>query len=189
MSVLLIDNNDSFTYNLVEMMRTKCNVSCSVVYSAELSISDLEGFSNVLISPGPMTPMDYPILNKVIEYCYHKSKPLLGVCLGHQAIGVHFGGELTRLPKVVHGVQETISIDNTSPIYTTLAQKIDVGLYHSWAINPYSLPHSLIATGYSADGRLMSFGHISRPIFGIQFHPESFMTKQGEVIMRNFLNL
>ncbi len=189
MKVLLLDNNDSFTYNIIELLRSISGVEAVVVPSAELDIARLDEFDHVIISPGPMTPKDFPILSKAIKRCYTTRKPLLGICLGHQAIGETFGGKLVRLSNVVHGQRRQISIDTSSPIYANLSDNIEVGLYHSWAIEPSTLPLSLKATGFATDRCLMSIEHRHRPIFGIQFHPESFMTLYGRQIIENFLNI
>lgn len=189
MKVLLIDNNDSFTYNIIELLRSIGKVEGVIVPSAELNILQLDEFDHIVISPGPMRPKDFPILSEVIEYCFTTHKPLLGICLGHQAIGEYFGGKLVRLNSVVHGQRRQIAIDTSSLLYVNLPDNIEVGLYHSWAIEHSTLPSSLKATGFTADSCLMSIEHSERAIFGIQFHPESFMTTQGRQIIENFLNI
>lgn len=187
--VLLIDNNDSFTYNIIELLHSIGEVEGVIVPSTELNIVQLNEFEHIVISPGPMRPKDFPILSKVIEYCFTTYKPLLGICLGHQAIGEYFGGKLVRLNSVVHGQRRQIAIDTSSLLYANLPDNIEVGLYHSWAIEHSTLPLSLKAIGFTSDSCLMSIEHSERAIFGIQFHPESFMTKQGRQIIENFLNI
>ncbi len=187
--VLLIDNNDSFTYNIIEMLRTIDDAEGEVLSSAGLDMASLNHFDHIIISPGPMTPKDFPILSEVIRYCYVANKPLLGICLGHQAIGEYFGGQLVRLETVVHGQRRQITIDTSSPIYMGMPDKIEVGLYHSWAVDSATLPSWLKATAFTDSHCLMSLECRQRPIFGIQFHPESFMTPLGRQIVENFLNI
>lgn len=189
MSVLLIDNNDSFTYNIVEAIRSVCSDKWQIVRSEALDIGMLDRFSHIVISPGPMTPSDFPILSDVICRCCDHNKPLLGVCLGHQAIGEYFGARLVQMPSVVHGQRRRIKIDSTSLIYKGLSDVIEVGLYHSWAIDYTSLPDTLQATGETAEQCLMSLQHKDKHIYGIQFHPESFMTPDGSRILSNFINI
>lgn len=189
MSVLLIDNNDSFTYNIIETIRSVCSDKWQIVRSEVLDIGMLGRFTHIVISPGPMTPSDFPILSDVICRCYDDNKPLLGVCLGHQAIGEYFGARLVQMPSVVHGQRRRITIDSTSLIYRGLPSVIEVGLYHSWAIDYTSLPDTLQATGATAEHCLMSLQHKDKHIYGIQFHPESFMTPDGSRILSNFINI
>lgn len=189
MKVLIIDNNDSFTYNIVDILRNIETTDCKVLPSNELEISALSAFDHIIISPGPMKPIDFPILRDVISYCSKNNKPLLGICLGHQAICEYFGGELVQLKHVVHGQKKQIEIDNSSPIYRNLPPKIEVGLYHSWTVNPKTLNSCLKTTGMTADQSLMSVQHYSANIFGTQFHPESFLTVNGKQIMENFLSI
>ena len=189
MRVLIIDNKDSFTYNIVDLLRTIGNVDFEVLLSDELDLHTLSAFDSIIISPGPMKPIDFPILKEVISYCSKKNKPLLGICLGHQAICEYFGGELVKLKLVVHGQKKQIEIDNSSLIYKNLPPKIEVGLYHSWMVNPNSLNSCLKTTGFSSDQSIMSVQHYSSNIFGTQFHPESFMTESGKQIMENFLKI
>lgn len=189
MRVLLIDNNDSFTYNIVELLRSLHGAAYDVLSSKGLEMSVLEDYSHIIISPGPMTPSDFPELNDVIAFCEDRDKPLLGICLGHQAICEYFGGRLVRMDKIVHGHKESIGIDNHSIIYNELPDTIDVGLYHSWRIDHHDLPDELLITGMSQEDCLMSVQHRSKMIFGIQFHPESFLTTRGNRILENFTNI
>jgi len=189
MQVLIIDNNDSFTYNIVDILRNIGNADYKVVLSNELETGTLNAFESIIISPGPMRPVDFPVLNDVISYCGKSNKPLLGICLGHQAICEYFGGELVQLKNVVHGQKKQIDIDISSPIFKDLPTKIEVGLYHSWMISHKSLNGNLRATGMTDNQALMSVQHYSDNIFGTQFHPESFMTTFGKQILKNFLSI
>lgn len=189
MRILLIDNNDSFTYNIVELLRSLDDVLYGVLPSNGLNIAVLEDYSHIIISPGPMTPSDFPELRDVISYCEKLDKPLLGICLGHQAICEYFGGRLVQMDTIVHGHRERIAIDNRSSIYRYLPDRIEVGLYHSWKIDHLNLPDELAVTGMSREDCLMSVQHKNKQIFGIQFHPESFLTAKGRQILENFVNI
>lgn len=187
MNIVLIDNNDSFTYNLVDLFR-RVKTNYKVVPSQELSISELDGYSHIVISPGPMLPKDFPILKDVISYSLHHNKPLLGVCLGFQAIGVYFGGTLSRLEKVTHGQKHDIQITEESKLYTGLPSEIEVGLYHSWCLqNIEQAP--LKITARNASDTIMSIEHENAPIYGIQYHLESFLCRTGQTILHNFLSI
>lgn len=187
MPLLLIDNNDSFTYNIVNILY-EINCAHQVINYDELKVKDLGNFSHIVISPGPMKPEDFPLLNQVIEHSLFDKKPLLGICLGHQAICTHFGGTLYRLENVVHGQKKQIKIIQNSIIFNGLSQTIEVGLYHSWAVSPDDFPDELEITAQS-ENCIMAVQHKIHPIYGIQFHPESFLTPFGKEILINFTEL
>ncbi|RLD58806.1 MAG: anthranilate synthase component II [Bacteroidetes bacterium] len=189
MQVLIIDNNDSFTYNIVNILRNIENVNFDVLLTNKISIDTLQSYDKIIISPGPGKPCDFPLLNDVITCCIKTKKPLLGVCLGHQTICEYFGGELVQLKSVIHGQKHLVQINNNSYIYKSLPANIEVGLYHSWTINPKTLPNCLEITGITSDKRLMSIKHKEYDIYGLQFHPESFMTKYGNKILENFIKI
>lgn len=187
MKILLIDNNDSFTYNLVDLFR-RAKADYRVVPSPELSIRELDEYSHIVISPGPMLPKDFPILKDVIAYSLHNNKPLLGVCLGFQAIGEYFGGTLSRLDKVTHGQKHSIKTTGESKLYAGLPQEIEVGLYHSWCLQ--NIEHTpLKITALNASNTIMSIEHEKAPIYGIQYHLESFLCHAGQAILHNFLSI
>jgi anthranilate synthase/aminodeoxychorismate synthase-like glutamine amidotransferase len=187
--ILLIDNHDSFTYNVVNILRNIEAAGFLVISSDNLNIHNLDIFSHIIISPGPMKPADFPVLNDVISYCSQNNKPLLGICLGHQAICEFFGGELVQLEHVVHGQKKRVQIDNSTPVFKNLPSEIETGLYHSWMIRHQTLPECLKITGMAAGQCLMSVKHQTKNIFGLQFHPESFMTSWGKQIFKNFLGI
>ncbi len=187
MRVLLIDNNDSFTYNIVSTLKRIEQVDTTVLNSDTFDITLLEKFEKIILSPGPGMPKDFPILDKVISYCLKNNKPLLGICLGHQAICCYFNAKLFNLNQVIHGHRKKIKINNSSSIYKHIPPEIEVGLYHSWAVEMNSLGEDLQITGVSEDGVLMSVQHSIKPIFGVQYHPESFLTQYGKQILENFL--
>ena len=189
MRLLLIDNNDSFTYNIVDILRTFKKWRFDIVNPFDLHVDSPQLYDKVIISPGPGKPSDFTALKIVIANCAKYNKYLLGICLGHQAICEYFGGKLIRLETPVHGQKKTITIDNTSAIFRDMPPKIDVGLYHSWTIEYGSLPCNLKITGATEDNVLMSVEHNNYNIYGVQFHPESFLTKYGKQIIKNFLTV
>ncbi len=184
--VLIVDNNDSFTFNVVDILRKLSYISFEVIPHNDVSIKVLKQYDKFIISPGPGKPKDFGIIKSVIQYCEENNKSLLGICLGHQAICEYYGGKLIQLDKVVHGWQMPITIDNNALLYRGLSNKIDVGLYHSWVIDSGNLPEKLIITGETNSGLLMSVQHKECDIHGIQFHPESFLTTKGVKILANF---
>lgn len=185
MNILLVDNNDSFTYNLVDLFR-RAGGSYKVLPSPELQINQLQGHTHIVISPGPMLPRDFPILKDVISYSLEAKKPLLGVCLGFQAIGEYFGGKLARLSKVTHGQKHIIKTIGESKLYCGLPNEIEVGLYHSWHLQGIENT-PLKITALNANNTIMSIEHSEAPIFGIQYHLESFLCKEGLALLTNFL--
>lgn len=186
MNLLLIDNNDSFTYNIVDILRNIDECAFEIINSAVLQVEELKRFSHIIISPGPMTPSDFPILNEVITYCLDHKTHLLGICLGHQAICTHFGGRLIQMDEVIHGQQRIFGTIKKSPLFENLPRSFPVGLYHSWTISKNKFPTDLNIIG-QIDQLIMAVQHRSRPIYGVQFHPESFLTPCGQKILFNFL--
>ena len=184
--LLIIDNHDSFTFNLVDLLR-KMQVESTVVSVEDLDLDAVEQFSHIMISPGPDVPRAYPQLFAMLER-YHKTKSILGVCLGHQTICEFFGGELYNLGNVRHGQQRPLLQQLSNPLFKDLPERFNIGLYHSWAILQKSLENTpLVATSTCDQNVLMAFKHRQLPIYGVQFHPESFITDYGEEILRNWL--
>lgn len=185
--IVIIDNQDSFTYNLNQIFEQHpfCNVV--VVSSENLNIEDLEPYDQIVLSPGPDTPSAYPILFEVIDL-YQHTKPILGVCLGHQTIAEYFGGKLINLEKPFHGEKTALSfMDNKDVLFKGIADPCLVGLYHSWAVDKDTLPKELGITALSQQGVIMGISHKYYPICGIQFHPESYMSNQGIQIINNWI--
>lgn len=183
--VVVIDNYDSFTYNLVHYLEAlDCEVT--VYRNDEFELDDIAPFHKILLSPGPGIPGEAGLLKQLIsEYASRKS--ILGVCLGQQAIAEVFGGRLVNLEKVYHGVTTEISITDAGEIlYKGLPQTISVGRYHSWSVNP-ELPDSLVATAVDSSGEIMSLRHATFDVRGVQFHPESVLTPHGKSILANWL--
>ncbi|QHB17419.1 anthranilate synthase component II [Mannheimia pernigra] len=184
--LLIIDNHDSFTFNLVDLLR-KINISAKVVLVEELNLDEVESFSHILISPGPDVPKAYPQTFVMLER-YHQTKSILGVCLGHQTLCEFFGGTLYNLENVRHGQQRTLTQIEPNPMFNGLPKQFQIGLYHSWGILQNSLENTpLVATAICEQNVLMAFKHKDLPIFGVQFHPESFITEYGKEMLENWL--
>lgn len=186
-SVLIIDNNDSFTYNLVQVLgRHQCTVE--VRAHDRMNADDAEAYDRIVFSPGPGIPDEYPIIKEVLRR-YERSKRMLGVCLGHQAIGEYYGARLVNLDTVYHGQRKTVSVlPPADPLFEGLPATLPVGLYHSWAVAGDSIPDCLRATSVSEDGIIMSLAHCRYDIRGVQFHPESIMSDHGSRLLANWLH-
>jgi len=186
-SILVIDNNDSFTYNLVQLIE-ECGVKdLSIIKNTDLDIGSVASFSKILISPGPGTPQETPNISEVINK-YHKNKSILGICLGHQAIAAYFGAGLMNVPKPFHGIASKIKIhDESCKLFSGLPEYFEAGRYHSWVVSEKDFPTCLKITARSEDGCIMAISHKTYDIHGIQFHPESIMTETGSIIVRNWL--
>lgn len=186
MNVLLLDNFDSFTYNLFHYCE-ELGANVEVIRNNEIEIEDVDKFDKIILSPGPHLPKDAGKLMEVIAH-YHDKKPMLGVCLGMQALGEFYGGELYNLNHVNHGVEDQCVQIYPNQLFKDVPEEFKVGLYHSWAVKR-PLPKGLNITALSQSDVLMAFEHESLPVFGVQFHPESVMTPEGKQIMQNFLEL
>ena len=187
--ILIIDNYDSFTYNLYQYIGT-IDPSVAVVRNDKTTADEIKSQKpeKIILSPGPGFPSDAGICIDVIKQLGGEI-PILGVCLGHQAIGEAFGGKIIHAPHIMHGKADTADIDQSCPIYKGLPPQIEVGRYHSLVIDPETLPQELAVTAKTSDGCIMSVMHKTRPIYGIQFHPESVLTPDGYKIIENFLSL
>lgn len=184
--VALIDNYDSFTYNLFQLLEEE-GASVTVLRNDRFQLDALAPFDKIVLSPGPGIPEEAGLLTEVIR-TYGGKKPMLGVCLGEQAIGEVFGGRLVNLSRVFHGVQTPVKLAAPDYIFTGLPETFPVGRYHSWIVEHESLPGCLEVTATSAEGYIMGLRHRSFDLHGIQFHPESVLTPEGRTIIRNFLN-
>jgi anthranilate synthase/aminodeoxychorismate synthase-like glutamine amidotransferase len=187
--LLVIDNYDSFTYNLVQYLG-ELGAEMKVFRNDEITVDAIENNSmpeKILISPGPGTPDDAGISLKVIER-FAKTLPILGVCLGHQAIGQFFGGKVVRGPEPVHGKPVSIKHDGKT-IFKDVPQNFVAGRYHSLVVEKKSLPECLEISAESPDGLVMAMRHKQFPIEGVQFHPESILTEHGKLLLQNFLAL
>lgn len=188
--IAVIDNYDSFTYNLVHYLEDITGEHPLVYKNDEIYWDNIDQCSHLVLSPGPGLPSTSGELMKVIEK-YHDKKNILGVCLGMQAIGEFWGGRLKNLNEVQHGVQTKIAIESfkDNQLYRGLPSQIEVGRYHSWVLDEDQLPEQLIITAKDKHGNLMSFQHSSLPIYAVQYHPESIMTPTGKQILKNWLEL
>jgi len=182
--LLLIDNYDSFTYNLVHYFED-LDAEVIVKRNDQLELSYVEEFENIVLSPGPGIPEEAGLLKPIISK-YGATKRILGVCLGQQAIGEVFGGTLINLDQVYHGIATQIQITGEDYIFKGIPEEIEVGRYHSWVVNP-DLPNSLEATSFDENGQIMSLKHTSFDVRGVQFHPESILTPHGKQMLKNWL--
>ena len=184
--VLVIDNYDSFTYNLVHYLED-LNCDVTVVRNDKLELEDVKPFDKIVLSPGPGIPDEAGLLKPIIKE-YASTKSILGVCLGQQAIGEVFGGSLINLDEVYHGVATDVSITvDDEPLFKGLGKKIEVGRYHSWVVDA-NLPEELEATSFDENGQVMSLRHRVYNVKGVQYHPESVLTPRGKQILENWIN-
>ncbi len=188
LKIAVIDNYDSFTYNLVHYIEQIIGNKPTVYRNDITDIQILDSFDCLVLSPGPGLPQQAGRLMEIIEL-YYQTKPILGVCLGHQALGLHFGGNLKNLPIVFHGESVPMKIIGEPILYKALNEPIFIGRYHSWVVQRDSIFEVLSITGVDEDLEIMSFEHKNLPIVGIQYHPESILTPNGLTILRNFFDL
>jgi anthranilate synthase component 2 len=186
MKVVIIDNYDSFTYNLSHLLK-ELGAEVTVYRNDRFQLDDLEPFDKIVLSPGPGIPSEAGLLLDVIRR-YAGRKPILGVCLGEQAIGEAFGGKLTNLSDVFHGVQTPITLTAPDYVFEGLPKELPVGRYHSWVVDTEGLPDCLEVTAVSQEGYIMALHHRTLDVHGIQFHPESVLTPDGKTMIKNFLN-
>ena len=185
MKIVIVDNYDSFTYNLAHLIKS-IGAEVDVLRNDQFQLEDLEKYDKIVLSPGPGIPKEAGLLEDVIR-SYAGKKPILGVCLGHQAIGEVFGAKLTNLKEVYHGVATPIMTLGNDELFDGLPREITVGRYHSWVVSREDFPDCLEITALSDDGEIMGLKHKDYDIHGIQFHPESVLTPKGRTIMENFL--
>jgi anthranilate synthase component 2 len=184
--ILLLDNYDSFTYNLLHYIEA-LGAPVVVYRNDEITIEDVAAFDHIILSPGPGLPDEAGIIKEVIAR-YASEKPILGICLGMQAIGEVFGAKLQNLNTVHHGVATVIEVTDPSDVlYQNLPQQLTVGRYHSWIIDPATLPETLVVTAQTPEGQTMSLRHTSLPVCGVQYHPESILTPFGKTILQHWL--
>lgn len=186
MKIVIIDNYDSFTYNLSHLVK-ELGAEVTVLRNDCFELEDLEAFDKILLSPGPGIPSEAGLLLDVIR-TYAGRKPILGVCLGEQAIGEAFGGKLSNLNKVFHGIQSPVKIIASDYLFEGLPQEIPVGRYHSWVVDREGFPESLEITAISQEGYIMALRHKELDIHGIQFHPESVLTPDGKQMISNWIH-
>ena len=187
MKIVIIDNYDSFTYNLSHLVK-ELGAEVTVLRNDQFELSDLQQFSKIILSPGPGIPSEAGLLCDVIR-TYAGRKPILGVCLGHQAIGEVFGAQLENLSDVFHGVATSCNIVADDPIFSGLPADITVGRYHSWVVSNNGLPDCLEVTAKSPENQIMALRHRELNVRGIQFHPESVLTPDGKQMLQNWMYL
>jgi len=185
MNVLVLDNYDSFTYNLVHILR-ELDVTLEVHRNDQLPLDEVSRFDKILLSPGPGLPSAAGIMPALLQR-YSPEKSILGVCLGHQAIGECFGASLYNLPTVFHGIVTPIYVTEKTGIFQELPNDFQVCRYHSWVIAEENLPNDLLVTSRDAHGTIMSVRHKSYDVQGVQFHPESIMTEHGKQLIKNWI--
>ena len=185
MKTVIIDNYDSFTYNLAHLVK-ELGAEVDVLRNDKFELEELEKYDKIILSPGPGIPEEAGLLLEVIR-TYAGRKPMLGVCLGEQAIGQVFGGKLTNLSEVFHGIQTNVKIKNKDYIFDGLPTEIPVGRYHSWVVDADGFPEELVVTAISPEGQIMALKHREYDVHGIQFHPESVLTPDGKQIIGNWL--
>ena len=185
MKTVIIYKYDSFTYNRAHLVK-ELGTEVDVLRNDKFELEELEKYDKIILSPGPGIPEEAGLLLEVIR-TYAGRKPILGVCLGEQAIGQAFGGKLTNLSEVFHGIQTNVKIKNKDYIFSGLPTEIPVGRYHSWVVDTEEFPEELVITAISSEGQIMALKHREYDVHGIQFHPESVLTPDGKQIVGNWL--
>jgi anthranilate synthase component 2 len=187
--ILVIDNYDSFTYNLVHYITQLTHVKPDIFRNDEITVGEVEHYDKILLSPGPGIPVEAGICLDVIRK-YASTKSILGICLGHQAIGEAFGGTLANLPEVFHGIATPINItEGNEPLFAGIPQQLTGGRYHSWVVTRENLPACFTITCEDEKGMIMGISHKQFDVRGLQFHPESVLTEHGLEMIRNWLKL
>jgi len=191
MRILVFDNYDSFTYNLVHLVEKILHQKIDVCRNDQIALEKVKAYDKIILSPGPGVPQEAGLLVPLIKE-YAATKSILGVCLGHQAIGEAFGGKLINLSKVYHGVATEIEVGSREPgvgseLFRSLPDKFSVGRYHSWIVSEENFPDELQVTARDDNNYIMALKHKKYDVQGVQFHPESVLTPDGEKIMRNWL--
>lgn len=187
MKILLFDNYDSFTYNVLHLVNSITDATVEVHRNDAITLEKVNEFDKIILSPGPGIPSEAGLLLPLIKE-YAKTKSILGICLGHQAIGEAFGGNLLNLPQVFHGVAtKCIKVQKDAPLLQNLEDEFVIGRYHSWIVAKENLPEDLIITAEDENGYIMALQHKKYDVQSVQFHPESILTQDGKAIMKNFL--
>lgn len=189
MKLLVLDNYDSFTYNLVHYFTDLGVEQIEVKRNDEIALEDVDAFTHIVLSPGPGIPSEAGIMPALVKR-YSSTKKILGVCLGHQCIGEVFGANLLNLSEPVHGKKSKIKITDPSDIlFQGIEENLEIGRYHSWVVDPNNLPKELVVTAVGPLGEIMALRHRELPVYGVQFHPESVLTTSGHKILSNWLTL
>ena len=186
MKLLVLDNYDSFTYNLVHLIEKVSDIKFDVIRNDKISIEEINQYDKILLSPGPGLPVDSGIMPQLLKH-YASTKSIFGVCLGLQAIGETFGASLQNLETVFHGLATPIHIIADDVIFENCPKTFIVGRYHSWVVNKNNLPSELVITSIDDDGNIMALKHTKFDVRGVQFHPESILSEFVELIIKNWL--
>ncbi|GAB3646244.1 aminodeoxychorismate/anthranilate synthase component II [Echinicola sediminis] len=187
MKILVLDNYDSFTYNLVYIIRELgYGKQMDIFRNDKISVEDVAAYDKILLSPGPGVPADAGIMPELIKR-YAAEKDILGVCLGHQAIGEAFGSGLNNLTEVVHGVASEVKVQKEDLLFEGVPERFKIGRYHSWVIDETTLSDELEITAKTPDGQIMAVRHKQHQVRGVQFHPESILTEHGKQIVLNWI--
>lgn len=186
--ILVFDNYDSFTYNLVHLIKALGFSHLEVHRNDRIELDEIKRFDKILLSPGPGIPLEAGILHDLIK-AYAPTKSIFGVCLGHQAIGEVFGGKLTNLEKVFHGIATKSKVLVKEPLFNNLPEEFMTGRYHSWVVDRKDFPETLEITAEDETGKIMALRHRKYDVRGVQFHPESILTEHGEELLRNWLKI
>ena len=186
MKLLLLDNYDSFTYNLVHLIEKVSDIEIEVFRNDEISIDEIEKYDKILLSPGPGLPKDAGIMPELLKR-YSSTKSILGVCLGLQAIGESFGANLMNLDTVFHGLATPITVNVEDIIFNNCPKTFTVGRYHSWVVDTHFFPEDLQITATDENGNIMALKHKIYDVRGVQFHPESILSEYGEILIKNWL--
>lgn len=187
MNILLIDNYDSFTYNLAHMVEEIPNIKLDVIRNKYIPLDNITAYEGVIISPGPGIPEEAGLLMEFLEK-HAENTAIFGVCLGHQAIGQFFGGSLINTPKVYHGISSEVQTIHETGILENIGASFEAARYHSWIVDANKLPDNLEITAQTQDGTIMAMRHKKYRIESVQFHPESILTPKGKIIIENWIN-
>ncbi len=187
MKLLILDNYDSFTYNLVHLIEKVSNMSFDVFQNNKITLKDVDHYDKILLSPGPGLPKESGIMPELLKQ-YHTTKSIFGVCLGLQAIGETFGATLSNLPTVYHGIATPVTLINEDILFKDCPKTFLAGRYHSWVIKNHNLPKDLVVTAVDENNNVMAAKHKIFDVRGVQFHPESILSEYGETIIKNWLH-
>lgn len=185
--IAIIDNYDSFTYNLVHYIE-QFSADIKVFRNDKINVSELNKFSKIVISPGPGMPDEVPLLSQIFQN-FVTTKPILGVCLGMQAIAEFYGSKLSNLSNVLHGVTWPCNFDSDEPLFKGIKTPMEVGHYHSWVVDDETLSPELKVIARDENNTIMAIKHIKFPLYGVQFHPESVLTPQGKKMIENWCRM
>ena len=188
MRLLVLDNYDSFTWNLVHLIEKVADIPFDVKKNDDIKIGEVEQYQKILLSPGPGLPADAGIMPELIQ-TYYKTKSIFGVCLGLQAIGEAFGNRLKILDTVFHGLAKPVHVINNDSLFNNCPSTFNAGRYHSWVIDEKALVNDIEVTAIDDDGLIMAARHKKYDVRGVQFHPESILSEYGEMIIKNWLNI